>query len=61
MVRSPKVLLVYPAFPPSYRGFQYPLAQSRRGQRASLIDLGERLTGDAARAELAFERAFALI
>ena len=38
----------------------FPLEQSRRSLRASLVELGERLTGDAARAELAFERAFAL-
>jgi len=38
-----------------------PLEQGRRRLRASLIELGERLTGDAARAELAFERAFALV
>ncbi len=38
----------------------FPLEQNRRGLRASLVDLGERLTGDVARAELAFERAFAL-
>jgi hypothetical protein len=37
-----------------------PLAQSRRRLRARLVELGELLTGDAARAELAFERAFAL-
>jgi radical SAM superfamily enzyme YgiQ (UPF0313 family) len=38
----------------------FPLAQSRRSLRASLVELGERLTGDSARAETAFERAFAL-
>ena len=38
----------------------FPLEHSRRRLRASLVELGELLTGDAARAELAFERAFAL-
>jgi radical SAM superfamily enzyme YgiQ (UPF0313 family) len=38
----------------------FPLQQSRRRLRASLVELGELLTGDAARADLAFERAFAL-
>jgi radical SAM superfamily enzyme YgiQ (UPF0313 family) len=38
----------------------FPLEPSRRRLRASLVELGERLTGDAVRAELAFERAFAL-
>ena len=38
----------------------FPLEASRRRLRASLVELGERLTGDAARAERAFERAFAL-
>ncbi len=38
----------------------FPLEQSRRQLRARLVELGELLTGDAARAELAFERAFAL-
>jgi len=36
------------------------LEQSRRALRASLVELGELLTGDAGRAEQAFERAFAL-
>jgi radical SAM superfamily enzyme YgiQ (UPF0313 family) len=38
----------------------FPLEQSRRGLRASLIDLGRSFTGDTARAELAFDRAFML-
>jgi hypothetical protein len=38
----------------------FPLEQSRRALRASLIELGELLAGDSARAELAFESAFAL-
>jgi len=38
----------------------FPLDQDRRGLRRSLIDLGVRFTGDAAGAELSFERAFAL-
>ena len=37
-----------------------PLEQGRRRLRASLVELGGLLTGDTARAELAFERAFAL-
>jgi len=36
-----------------------PLEKSRRRLRASLVELGELLTGDAARAERAFELAFA--
>ncbi|HVR30754.1 MAG TPA: B12-binding domain-containing radical SAM protein [Thermoanaerobaculia bacterium] len=38
MVHSPKVLLVYPAFPPSYWGFQYALELV--GKRASMPPLG---------------------
>ena len=38
----------------------FPLEPSRRKLRASLVELGRLLTGDAARAELAFDRAFAL-
>jgi hypothetical protein len=38
----------------------FPLEPTRRSLRASLVELGELLTGDAARSELAFERAFAL-
>src|SRR5260221_11805299 len=38
MVRSPKVLLVYPAFPPSFWGFQYALELA--GKRASMPPLG---------------------
>ena len=37
-----------------------PCRPQRRQLRASLIELGVALTGDAARAERAFERAFAL-
>jgi hypothetical protein len=37
-----------------------PLASSPRRLRASVVELGELLTGDACRAELAFERAFPL-
>jgi radical SAM superfamily enzyme YgiQ (UPF0313 family) len=48
------------ALPPLPPIIAFPLAQSRRRLRASLIELGELLTGDAGRAELAFERAFAL-
>jgi radical SAM superfamily enzyme YgiQ (UPF0313 family) len=40
--------------------FALPLEESRRRLRARLLELGELLTGDAVRAELAFERAFAL-
>jgi hypothetical protein len=39
------------ALPPA---IAFPLAQGRRGLRVSLVDLGEQLTGDAARAEIAF-------
>lgn len=38
----------------------FPIDAGRRRLRANLVELGERLTGDTARAELAFERAFAL-
>ena len=45
------------ALPPVYA---FSVGQSRGGLRSSLVELGELLTGDAARAALAFERAFAL-
>src|SRR6478672_7047057 len=38
MVHSPKVLLVYPVFPPSYWGFQYALELA--GKHASMPPLG---------------------